>query len=377
MRKNFLLISITIIFLSSCTKEEFIPANLSNNPLITEMDIAVDDIYQKYRGEINTVGLSIGILKDSQIHLYGYGETKKGTGRVPDGNTFYEIGSITKVFTSIAIVKMLNSEGKTVDATIKPYLPSDIPTLNRNGIEVCFKHMLSHSSGLPYMPTNLGFAFYNNIAKGWAEYDVNKLYSSLVNVRLKFDPFTDYLYSNMAMGVLGVILERRFDKDYGEVIEQEILNPLGLSNTSAYFSRTDQSRWAVGYQNGNEVDYWKSLNALDGAGVLKSTASDMLIFAQQNISPPITELGEAMIQSQGLLFENSSVKVCHGWILLDGSEIDAAPFLFHDGGTGGFNSEFFISRESQSAIVLLFNTDGYTKGREKMIRDLLKLVVNP
>lgn len=175
---------------------------------------------------------------------------------------------------------------------------------------------------------------------------------------------------------MGVILERKHGSDYGEVIEQEILNPLGLSNTSAYFDRTDQSRWAIGYQNGEEVDYWKTLNALDGAGVLKSTASDMLLFAQHNLSPPSTELGAAMVQSHNLLFESSAVKVCHGWILLDGSEIDAVPFLFHDGGTGGFNSEFFISRENQSALILLFNTDGYSEGRQKLISDLLKLIVN-
>lgn len=277
------------------------PTALSNNPLLSAQDIAVDHAFKAHQSGLNAVGISIGVYKNGQASFYGYGETAKGNGVVPDPNTYFEIGSISKVYTAIALVKMLQDEGKNIDTPIKSYLPADLPTLNRDGIELTFKHLLTHTSGLPYMPNNLGLSFYTNTAKGWGEYDANKLFSSLKNGRLAFKPFTEFTYSNTAFGTLGVILERKYGKDYGEVIAEMVLQPINLRATSAYFEETDLSNWAKGYNNsGKESEYWKTLNALDGAGVLKSNASDMIKFAQANIAIQTSPISNSLELCQNI-----------------------------------------------------------------------------
>lgn len=371
----------TLFVLSACEKAVIIPSDLSNNPLLTITDIEVDKIFKSHKAGLNTVGVSIGIFKDGQTYFYGYGETAKGNGVIPNPNTYFEIGSITKVYTAIAIVKMLEGEGKSIETPIKSYLPADLPTLNRNGVELTFKHLLTHTSGLPYMPNNLPLSFYTNAANGWREYDNQKLYSSLKNARLAFTPFTDFAYSNTAFGTLGVILERKYGKDYGEIIEELVLQPLNLQNTSAYFEKTNTTNWSKGYNtSGKENDYWKTLNALDGAGVLKSNTNDMLLFARSNINIPNNSLTDALLIAQiintNIVRDSEYARTvnCLGWFSYQNKGVPNKTFLFHNGGTGGFNSDLLINKDKQSALVILFNTDGNTDSRQLLLRDLLMLI---
>ncbi len=379
MKAIILFLSVFALF--SCTQELVSPNTFSNNPRLTAQDLAVDSIFNMHRAGLNTVGVSVGILRDGVESFYGYGETAKGNGVVPDRDTYFEIGSVTKVFTAIAIVKMLEDEGKSIDTPIRSYLPGSLPPINRGGIEVTFKHILTHTSGLPYMPNNLGLRFYTNTAQGWRDYDNEKLFSALKNGRLLFTPFSDFTYSNTGFGTLGVILERHYQKDYGEVLSERVMEPLGLSATTAYFEKTNLANWAVGYRaNGSKNDYWKTLNALDGAGVLKSNARDMLAFAQGNINIVSGPLESSLTACQNVYtdFERETaydITVnCLGWFLYKNKQIDNQVFLFHNGGTGGFNSEFFINPERRSALIVLFNTDGKTEGRQGFITDLLRLI---
>jgi len=354
---------------------------LTNNPKLTKLDRQVDSVFNQINySQLNTVGVSIGILKQGTMSFYGYGEIRKDASIVPARNTFFEIGSITKTFTAAAVLKMLMEESNQVDTKIRSYLPADLPTLNRNGTELTFKHLLTHTSGLPYMPDNLPADFYLNTAKGWQQYEQNKLLTYLKNYRLSFDPFTQFQYSNAGMGVLGYILSRRNNLDYGRVIARDILQPIGMTETTAYFEETDVTRWATGYANGKETAYWKTLKALDGTGVLKSTTEDMLRYAAFNLTPTNTPIGRAFLACQTLYYpvydirKYDTIRGCLGWFEYTNSKLPSETFLFHNGGTGGFNSELYISKKHQSALVILYNTDGSTDSRQQLTSGLLKLI---
>ncbi|MFN4000394.1 serine hydrolase domain-containing protein [Algoriphagus sp.] len=381
MKKTYFFLM--LLLLAACDKELLAPNELSNNPQLSTKDIAVDKAFKAHKSGLNTVGVSIGIFKEGQVSFYGYGETAKGSGIVPNQNTYFEIGSINKVYTAIAIVKMLEDEGKTIDTPIKAYLPADLPTLNRDGVELTFKHLLTHTSGLPYMPNNIGLSFYTNTARGWREYDNNKLFSALKNARLAFLPFTEFLYSNTAFGTLGVILERKYGKDYREVLEHEILEPMMLFDTSPYFEKTDPNRWTKGYgSNGKESDYWKTLNAINGAGVLKGTSADLLRFAELCLNPDGHPLQDYIERTQVLTFNKPTdyeffvVRNGLGWFFYENKGLPGETFLYHSGGTGGYNSELFINKDKNSALVLLFNTDGITESRELFVRELLQIITD-
>ncbi|MBM1108155.1 beta-lactamase family protein [Aurantibacter crassamenti] len=378
--KKVIFLTFAYITVSACSLKEDIPVELTNNTLSSEMDIAVDEIYITHKDNLNTVGISIGMLKNGETHFYGYGETKKGSGLTPTKDTFFEIGSITKTFTSILATNMLLEQGLDIEQTIKPYLPNNLPKLNRNGIELNFKHLLTHTSGLSRMPNNFNLS--RDAGKEFADYDERHLYAFLENARIHADPFTQYAYSNLGMGLVGTILKRNYDIGYSKVLQQKLTNPLGLNNTTANFAETAIENWAMGYNlKGKESDYWKTLNALDGAGVIKSTAGDLIKYAEANINPPETMLGEAIRLTHKVYFkeyetnDHTKTRNCLGWFEYINDNVPNETFRHHNGATGGFNSDFFINLENQTALILLFNKNvAGVDGRQALITELLHLL---
>jgi len=385
MKKSstYVLISVFLLLLSACIKDNIsIPADVTNNPQSSAIDISVNDIYNSHKENINTVGLSIGILKDGKTYFYGYGETKKGSNIVPDLNSIFEIGSITKTFTSILATEMLLNNNLDINTNIKAYLPNDLPTLNRNGIEVNFKHLLSHTAGFPFMPSNFRAKPFSDASKAWEAYDERMLFSFLDNLHLSSDPFSKMQYSNAGMAVVGVAIEQNYNQDYRNVLQNQLLLPLSLNNTSAYFERLDANKWTTGYSfNGKETNYFKSLNALNSAGVVKSTAKDLLTYASANINIPNTVLGNAITLSHAVQFteyeENDYYKIrsCSGWFEYVNNNYPNEKFLWHNGATGGYNSEIFISLDHESALVLLYNKRTLDSSkRELFVADMLQLL---
>jgi CubicO group peptidase (beta-lactamase class C family) len=381
--KKIIIIAILASAFSACNKDATLlsPVLNTNNPLLTATDKAVQTAFLKYKDSLNTVGLSIGIYKNGAASFYGYGETQKDNGTVPTKNTFFEIGSISKTFTSIVAMNMLLEKGQTIENPIRTYLPADLPTLARDGIEVNFKHLMTHTSGLGYFPDNFGAGYYTGkIGTEFKNYDRNKLFTYLLNAPLRHKPFTTWEYSNAGMGLLGTLLELNYNKDYGTIMQDKIFTPLQLTDTKTDMAETDLSRWSKGYSKGKEVEYWNSLNAMNGAGVLKSTASDMIKYGLANLNPPITPLGKAITQTQQITFlpftEAGRIKINGrlGWFQCIHKDLPNETFIWHNGGTGGFSSDMFINKNKVSILVLLYNSDTGTQSREDFRLELLKII---
>jgi CubicO group peptidase (beta-lactamase class C family) len=381
--KNIISIGISLILLSSCKKNEVLisPKLIINNPLLTATDSAVNKAFLKYQNDLNTVGVSIGLYKSGSSNFYGYGETSMGSGTAPQKNSFFEIGSITKTFTSITAMNMLLEKGQTIENPIRPYLPSNLPTLARDGIEVNFKHIMTHTSGLSYFPDNFGGGYYTGkLREEFEKYDRNKMFTWLLNTPLRSKPFTTWEYSNGAMGLLGTILELNYGKDYGTILKEKLLIPLQLNDTKTDMAETDMSRWTKGYSNGKEVKYWNSLNAMNGAGVIKSTTADMIKYGLANLNPPNTPLGNAITKTQQITFlpftEAGRIKINGrlGWFQCIHKDLPNETFIWHNGGTGGYSSDIFINKNKGSILVVLYNTDKGTQAREDFMLELLKII---
>ncbi|MBO0935758.1 beta-lactamase family protein [Fibrella sp. HMF5335] len=370
---------------AACKTEDIItsPKLISNNPLLSATDSAVNKAFLNYQSDLNTVGVSIGLYKNQKTSFYGYGESKLGSGIAPDKNTFFEIGSITKTFTSITAMNMLLEKGQTIENPIRPYLPTNLPTLARDGVEINFKHLMTHTSGLSYFPDNFGTGYYTgNVGEEFAKYDRNKLFTWLLNTPLRSKPFTTWEYSNGAMGLLGTLLELNYEKEYGSILKEKLLGPLQLTDTKTDMNETDMSRWSKGYSNGKEVAYWNSLNAMNGAGVIKSTASDMIKYGLANLNPPSTRLGDAITKTQQVTFlpftEAGRIKINGrlGWFQCIHKDLPNEIFIWHNGGTGGYSSDMYINEARGSILVILYNTDKGTQAREDFTLALLRIISN-
>ena len=169
------------------------------NPLRTALDRQVDAVIQAHNAQHPTVGVSLGILRNDSLFVYGYGETAVGNGRLPDGNTAYEIGSISKTFTATLLGDAVRRGLIQLDDSVNEYLPDSIPVLQKDNAVATMVMLANHTSGLPRLPPNFLTTNYapNN---PYRSYDQKTLFRDLKMVALRSKPGTTYEYSNLAVG---------------------------------------------------------------------------------------------------------------------------------------------------------------------------------
>ncbi|WP_084528818.1 serine hydrolase [Pedobacter caeni] len=326
-----------------------VPAATSNK-LSTVLDKQVDSIARRYIQKSNTVGLSIGVLKDGQMKTYGYGETSKGSSKLPDANTIFEIGSITKTFTATILAHYIN-EGKIslIDPIIK-YLPDSL-SANSELHKITILNLSNHTSGLPTIPGN--FANKMNPANPYIHYDERLLFAGLRTCKLTTAPGTVYAYSNLATGLLGVILERISGKTYEQLVKKLITVPLHMHNTSQRLTPQQNKQFVKVYDaDGDEIQPW-DFNALAGCGSLRSTVNDLLLYAKANIKSDYVPLSNSFTLTHKVTYSKDPV-VCLGWHLF---QEDGASYYWHNGGTGGSRSYLILNTEKKIAVVVLSNSN--------------------
>ena len=215
--------------ITSCEKDTDPYSKIvTDNPLKSHIDSLVHNTFKDYAIKIETAGFSIVIIDGSQINYFNYGETKKGNKILPDKNTLYEIGSITKSVTAAALLYWLNQNLINVNAAIKTYLPQNLSSnLGLNGVDITFKHLLNHTSGLPSNPSDIP-----PISDLITDYDSTKFYNYISSHPLLRTPGTPpttnqeaaAFYSSFAYGLAGIILERQIKQPLQNVFKNGFLN---------------------------------------------------------------------------------------------------------------------------------------------------------
>lgn len=374
MKKQIPFLSILFVILSTSCKEEVSdPLNnvKTNNPLITDFDRRIDDIITPYVKQSSTASVSLGIFKDDQTFYYGYGEIKKGTGVIPDSETIYEIGSITKTFTALLMIDFLKSKELSINSQINDFLPSNIPLLQYNGNPIRIKHLLNHTSGLPRLPDD--FETGMDINNPYKHYDSTKVYSYLKNLNLLVEPGQNWEYSNLGAGLAGIIMERQTHKSYEQLLLEKICVPLGLTKTKISLSGSDSANFATGYKtNGLPASYWDDFNAFKGAGAIRSNAKDMIAYGKNILNNETsilkTQIDSCLVQT----YQYGSMRMASGWMIQD---INGNDVYLHDGGTGGFTSYIFICKSKNVVLIILFNNENSTN-QLNYVNQLLLEVLN-
>ncbi|QJD97514.1 beta-lactamase family protein [Mucilaginibacter robiniae] len=321
----------------------------STNPLVTDFDKQLDTLARRYIQKGNTVGLSIGVLQRGETHVYHYGETAKGNGQLPDANTLYEIGSITKTFTATLLAWYVNAGKVKLTDSITHYLPDSVSS-NSALRGITLLNLANHTSGLPRLPDNL-LTSQTDKLDPYENYTVPLLFSYLKNCKLETSPGQVYDYSNLGAGLLGTILERVSGKPYERMVIDCITHPLHMQNTVLNLRPEQNGHLATVYnQEGGVTPTWH-MNALAAAGNLKSSLSDMLLYAKANLDLQNTKLGKALHLVQEVTF-NKQQKVALGWHLI---RVNGVEYYFHNGGTYGSSSFMVFNPARQTAVVLLSN----------------------
>ena len=303
-----------------------------------------------------SVGIVVGIITPEGRRIISYGHLSQGDARTLNGDTVFEIGSVTKVFTSLLLADMVQHNQVALDDPVAKYLAPSVKLPQGNGRSITLVDVATHTSGLPRLPTNM---HPKDPANPYADYSVEQLYEFLSTYQLTRDIGSRYEYSNLSGGLLGHVLARRAGKDYEALVLSEVCAPLGMMSTTITLTPQMKARLAVGHDAGlQQVENW-DLPTLAGAGALRSTANDLLTFLAANLGftrTPLAPAMAAMLKTRRPV--GGGLEVALGWHIFtsNGKEI-----IWHNGGTGGYRSFIGFDPKTRVGVVALSNaetTDG-------------------
>ena len=285
------------------------------------------------------------VAKDGNViyrKAFGNANLELGVPMIPEN--IFELGSITKQFTSVSILMLLEQGKLKLDDEITKFLP-DYPT---HGKTITVHHLLTHTSGIKSYTSMEGI---RDIAR--KELSPIELIDFFKNEDMDFEPGEEYRYNNSGYIILGYIIEKLSDQSYAEFVAENIFEKIGM-NASTYGSMTKiiKNR-ASGYQDN---DGYVNANFLDlsipyAAGSLMSNVDDMLKW-QQAIKKNVIIKQETidLAFTNYTLNNGEAINYGYGWGLND---LNGVPSIEHGGGIFGFTTQgVYVPSEDLYVIVL-------------------------
>jgi serine-type D-Ala-D-Ala carboxypeptidase/endopeptidase len=304
----------------------------------------------------------IGFVGLNGANLSSFGNISESNNTPVNGSTLFNIDSITKTFTTLALADMVNQGIINLSDPIKKYLPYNVTVPQFNGVEITIEDLAIHTSGLPYVPPNIWIN--NTVGNMNPDYNVTQLYQALSNTTLTREPGTKWEYSDFGLGLLGHILTlQERGMPYEQVIKNRILDVLGMNDTKITLSENDiKDRFPVGHQNGTEVETPQIPDVIAGAGSLRSTGNDMLKYLSANLGLLHSTLDDS-IQLQHLIRHpginanpmNYSEYVALGPRVL--TDLGTTEVITHQGAIEGWNSFIGFIPSRQIGVILLCSCD--------------------
>ncbi|MGO4292100.1 serine hydrolase domain-containing protein [Chitinophaga sp. RAB17] len=355
------ILSLTVSFCSG--QQLSIP---SDNPLVTRLDSLVDQSAQRYFQDKKAVGLSIGIVQKGTIHFYNYGESKAGTNQLPNIHTIYEIGSATKSFTGILLGQAILDKKIRLEDDIRHYLKGSYPNLSYKGVPIRIRDLTNHTSRITRIFPNMWQRPAYDSLNPLRDYNRQLLYEGLHQMKMDTLPGKIYSYSNMAVALLGIILEDTYQQDYFALVSNKILTPLQMKDTRIDITSLPTSRIAWPHNEQRQVVPLWDISKLPAMGALRSSTADMVKFINANNK----ETSPAIALSHNVTFGTEKEGMGLNWFIH--STPDGYKVLEHSGGTGGSRSSLECFPQLNSGFVILTNS---LANRNNLERELAVIVV--
>jgi serine-type D-Ala-D-Ala carboxypeptidase/endopeptidase len=288
----------------------------------------------------NGVGVVVGIIEPAGRRVFVHGKSGSRDNRPLNGDTVFQIGSVTKVFTGLLLADMVQRGEVKVDDPASKYLPPGVKMPER-GRPITLIDLSKHWSALPSMPTNFSLDAQPNPVEA---YSVEQLYQFLSTYELPREPGKQE-YSNLGVALLGRLLARHAGMEYEELLKQRVIKPLDLKSTSITLTADQQRRLAPGYDRFLDPVETLEMRAMPASGSLRSTANDLLRFLSFNLGVNDSPLKAAMA-----LQRTPGRSLGWGRSMLGGEEVYG-----HEGGKEGYRSAVVFSPSRRTGIVVLTN----------------------
>ncbi len=301
--------------------------------------------------ERRNLGIVVGIVTPAGRRIVAHGRASLDDPRELDGDTVFEIGSVTKVFTSVLLADMVRRGEVKVTDSVFSYLPPHTSRALENRT-ISLADLATHTSGLPLWPS--GIPATRDGVFSMATYTRAQLVDFLSTFPVPVDVGQKWTYSNVDAGVLGLALGVRANSNYEALLQERVTGPLRLRNTAVGLSGNMRSHLAVGHDAGRRVAPAWNVPALTAAGSLHSSVNDLLTFLEAlgREDGPLAGVLPVMLATRR---PGPGIPQALGWwIIAPGSQDEG--ILAHDGGTLGFSSAVAYDPKARTGVVVLSNT---------------------
>jgi serine-type D-Ala-D-Ala carboxypeptidase/endopeptidase len=296
------------------------------------------------RGECTAI--AVGAYDRGTPGFYAYGEVARGSGRLPTPTTEFEIGSVTKVFTTTLLALYAQRQLIKLDAPLRNYVPPGITVPSFGARQITLVDLATHTSGLPRQPPMLGDS-----------YSSSEMFAFLASYRLQRAPGTQFEYSNLGVALLADALAQATGTPWEQLVQQEITAKLGMPDTRLKLDDEERARLAVGYNRAGQpakenMPTWPAFN---GAGALFSTITDMQRFLAWNMGEIKGDFPNGLLNDlHKSRFALPRAGVGLGWHIAPlGADLAV---VWKNGDTLGYSSYIGFVPHARSGIVLLANS---------------------
>jgi len=306
----------------------------------------------------------VGVITPNGTQVSAYGNISKSNPTPVDGNTIFDVGSVTKTFVATVLADLVNQGVVKLSDPLEMYLPSNVTVPSYNGSKITLGDLATHTSGLPYWPS------------GWIwnkYYTTQQVYEFLSNSTFEDEPGTVAKYSNIGMGMVGQAISLKMGVPLIQLIEDRILNVLGMNSTGFAMNKTGilipqdiKSRFAAGHMVGNESKLVFLPQEVQAAGAMYSTANDLLKYVSANLGLIDTKINSAMEETHSIRYPFYELQVPFP----DPSGNESTPYAYeglswfsttnlgtqvvwHNGGIDGYSSFVGFNPDKQIGLVIL------------------------
>jgi CubicO group peptidase (beta-lactamase class C family) len=307
---------------------------------------AIDALVARH-AELDLFSGTVMVADDGKLVYSGaYGEANKDH-RIPNRlDTSYNIGSIGKTLTAVAVMQLVEAGKLRLDDTLGQHLP-DVPFAEKDAITL--QHLLNHSSGLgDYME-------HEDYKKKMASIEtIADILPLVYTQKPLFPPGERFGYSNSGMVVLGAIIEKASGLRYPDYLQRHVFDPTGMRDTHLVQEDDVLANRAIGYLPDPDGGYRANMREIMPAsadGGLRTTAPDLLRFDQ---ALNANVLVRADTRQQMLTPVGPAPFYASGWFT---KRIDGHLAVGHGGGAPGINAEFRRYPDDGVTVVVLSNYD--------------------
>ena len=293
-------------------------------------------------------GAAAIVVKDGKV-LYrasqGLADVEKKIALQPD--SVFRLGSVTKQFTSMAIM-MLVEQGKIgLQDPIEKYLPG-YPT---HGKVITVEHLLTHTSGIQSYTDIPGYM----TTKVKADLTVSQLIDAFKNEPMQFDPGTKFRYNNSGYVLLGAIIEKASGQTYADYIADHIFKPLGMSHSYYGTQERTIAKMAVGHTENGRRAQPLSMTQPYAAGSLLSTVDDLVLWdAALSTERLVKRSSLERIWTPYKLANGTTTGYGYGWQM---GTLAGEPTVEHGGGIFGFSTYAIRVPAQHVYVAVLCNSD--------------------